>query len=158
MFLFVLALLQQSSVRDIFRKTSLSNVGDPSADDTQIPRKSHKNKYFQFSKQLDDPLLSAKRKQQQEAISQRLAHAAVDHGTTVPTFAGPLTSINATRNHTANVIPSDPFTFGFVKIGDIAGPHGVKGELKVSTSTDVEIAEAYFHSGDLRCTSRVTYF
>lgn len=32
--------------------------------------------------------------------------------------------------------PQDPSTFGFLEIGTITGPHGVKGEMKLTVSTD----------------------
>eukprot|EP00588_Corethron_pennatum_P012006 CAMPEP_0194275162 /NCGR_PEP_ID=MMETSP0169-20130528/8072_1 /TAXON_ID=218684 /ORGANISM="Corethron pennatum, Strain L29A3" /LENGTH=348 /DNA_ID=CAMNT_0039018559 /DNA_START=116 /DNA_END=1162 /DNA_ORIENTATION=- len=36
----------------------------------------------------------------------------------------------------AEVDPLDPTTFGFVELGVIVGPHGVKGEVRVRPSTD----------------------
>ena len=36
----------------------------------------------------------------------------------------------------SSIIPSDAYTFGYVKIGTIASPHGVKGELKLIMETD----------------------
>ena len=36
----------------------------------------------------------------------------------------------------SNIVPSDPFTFGYIRIGSIIGPHGVKGELKAKLETD----------------------
>ena len=32
--------------------------------------------------------------------------------------------------------PSDPSSFGYMQIGTIIGPHGVKGEVKLRTDTD----------------------
>ena len=32
--------------------------------------------------------------------------------------------------------PSDPSSFGYMQIGTITGPHGVKGEVKLRTDTD----------------------
>ena len=52
---------------------------------------------------------------------------------------------NQNKNQTKNIIPSeglesivpsDPFTFGYTKIGNVIGPHGVKGELKLNLETD----------------------
>lgn len=60
-------------------------------------------------------------------------------GTTVPTIAGRLNKSNSGAvifDDVANIIPADPFTFGYVKIGLILGSHGVKGEVKIQLETD----------------------
>ena len=60
-------------------------------------------------------------------------------GTTVPTIAGRLNKSNSGAvifDDVANIIPADPFTFGYVKIGVILGSHGVKGEVKIQLETD----------------------
>ena len=36
----------------------------------------------------------------------------------------------------ASLDPSDPSSFGYMHIGSIIGPHGVKGEVKLKTDTD----------------------
>lgn len=35
-----------------------------------------------------------------------------------------------------DIDPNDPSSFGFIEIGTIVGPHGVKGEIKVQSSSD----------------------
>lgn len=47
----------------------------------------------------------------------------------------------------SKIIPSDPFTFGYVQIGTCLGPHGVKGELKVLM--DSELGSSYLKNGQL---------
>lgn len=63
-------------------------------------------------------------------------------GTTVPTKLG---SNYATKKSEpkkcepiAQVDPSDPYSFGFVHVGKVAGAHGVKGEVKVVLTEDVD--------------------
>jgi 16S rRNA processing protein RimM len=45
------------------------------------------------------------------------------------------------------VVPSDAYTFGYLEIGCILGPHGIKGEVKVKVESD--FAEARMKSGEI---------
>ena len=45
------------------------------------------------------------------------------------------------------IVPSDPFTFGYVQIGKCLGPHGVHGEIKVQMETD--FADVRLQEGSL---------
>jgi 16S rRNA processing protein RimM len=38
--------------------------------------------------------------------------------------------------NTTNIDPYDPTTFGYIELGTILGPHGVRGEVKLSSTTD----------------------
>lgn len=118
---------------------------------TVTPRKKHINKYAQQSKKAVDPLTQA-------IIATKLAEEEqikksnrVIRGTTMPTIQGSdnvtSPSVNSGTNMSSNrvdrsenprkgidlsrVCPSDPYTFGYVEIGRILTPHGVKGELKI---------------------------
>ena len=109
----------------------------------KVERKTHQNKYSTFSKRILDPLqeaiLNTKSIEDQRAIIK--SKEEMKRGTTVPTNYG---STNVSKAHNASVffsnvskiIPSDPYTFGYIRIGSILGPHGVKGELKVKLETD----------------------
>lgn len=66
-------------------------------------------------------------------------------GTTVPTAAGsnevrckegPRPPTRPSLHKSVDLDPSEPFTFGYVKIGKILGPHGVKGDVKVLLESD----------------------
>jgi 16S rRNA processing protein RimM len=106
-------------------------------------RKAHQNKYSTFSKRVLDPLEEAiqntKSIEDQKAIIK--SKEELKRGTTIPTNYG---STNVTKGKSVSVffsniskiIPSDPYTFGYIRIGSILGPHGVKGELKVKLETD----------------------
>lgn len=121
-------------------------------EEVNTQRKKHKNKYSNFSNYNDvlDPLDIAINKQNQLKEELNIQNTAPSEGTTVPIISKP--SINLMRNQSAaiyrnvmEIIPSDPFTFGYVKIGEIISPHGVKGELKINVETD--FAESYFQPG-----------
>ena len=47
------------------------------------------------------------------------------------------------------IVPSDPYTFGFVEIGRISHSHGVKGELKLQIETDADLAEHYLRANTI---------
>ena len=125
-------------------------------------RREKKNKYAEFSKPVVglEPLDSAMRRADEKAEKVKVANAVPSRGTTVPTLGAspklvsrksnvkpPLKSSNdssaeaVAAAQTSNdiyqsVVPSDPFTFGYVQIGKLLGPHGVHGELKVQLETD----------------------
>jgi len=124
-------------------------------------RREKKNKYAEFSKPVVglEPLDSAMRRADEKAEKVKLANAVPSRGTTVPTLGAspklvsrnsnakpPLKSSNESVEAVAaaqtskdiyqSVVPSDPFTFGYVQIGKLLGPHGVHGELKVQLETD----------------------
>ena len=101
-------------------------------------RRTRNNKYSKFSKAAAlDPLLSAIQEAEKNKAAVELKHNPPSRGTTVPfeTTTAEIIPHNATFER-KNVIPSDPFTFGYVNIGTITGPHGVKGEVKIVMSTD----------------------
>lgn len=106
--------------------------------------KGHKNKYSKFSKKESmDPLEEAIAKANLLEVSRLMALQASSRGTTVPTVAGS-TNISNTLNKQdcfqnisiSNIVPSDPYTFGYIRIGSIINVHGVKGELKIKFETD----------------------
>jgi 16S rRNA processing protein RimM len=41
--------------------------------------------------------------------------------------------------NTTNINPYDPTTFGYIELGTIVGPHGVRGEVKLSSTTDFSV-------------------
>jgi 16S rRNA processing protein RimM len=104
-----------------------------------------KNKYEQFSSQQVDPLLAAIEKAERDQLALLLSHQSNNpvRGTTVPTIQA---SNNITKSkdasqlllfrNSSSVVPSDPLTFGYIEIGMILGPHGVKGELKIQLESD----------------------
>jgi len=107
-----------------------------------------------------DPLLEALRKKEEDdrIAKQKELEILPIKGTTVPTLLGslaasksPSSSVSATSSieyHAPeNIIPSDPFTFGYVQVGACLGPHGVKGEIKVLM--DSELGCSYLKNGQL---------
>lgn len=108
-------------------------------------RRVKKNKYEQFSSQQVDPLLAAIEKAERDQLALLLSHQSNNpvRGTTVPTIQA---SNNVTKSkdasqlllfrNSSSVVPSDPLTFGYIEIGMILGPHGVKGELKIQLESD----------------------
>lgn len=108
-------------------------------------RRVKKNKYEQYSTQQVDPLLAAIEKAERDQLALLLSHQSNNpvRGTTVPTIQA---SNNITKSkdasqlllfrNSSSVVPSDPLTFGYIEIGMILGPHGVKGELKIQLESD----------------------
>ena len=105
-------------------------------------RKRHLNKYGQYSKHQVDPLEEAIERTEAASIRDNLDFSTPVRGTTIPTQLGsPSIQRNssfATQNFPSfdKIVPSDPSTFGFVHIGNILGPHGVKGDMKVELNSD----------------------
>lgn len=104
-----------------------------------ITRRAHVNKYASLTKKVRDPLEEAieaveviVKKEAEEKASQAI------RGTTMPSMLGSFKLTNATMSNinVSAVVPSDPFTFGFVQVGRILGPHGIKGEVKIEFDTD----------------------
>lgn len=97
------------------------------------------NKYASFSKaNALDPIDQAIIAHEEKKLEIASIHAAPTRGTTVPFVKGS-PKMNIGMNYSGNItdiIPSDPFTFGYVHIGTITSPHGVKGEVKATFSTD----------------------
>ncbi len=118
-------------------------------------RRKHSNKYSEMSKCKIDPIdvalyrvEHADRMKYVEEIEQKELR-----GTTVPTREG---SNDARKQTTHNdsppldmhtlgaspqinihtVDPADPSTFGFIEVGNIRGPHGIQGEVKIEFETD----------------------
>ena len=65
-------------------------------------------------------------------------------GTTVPTeLASDISSLKRSHPKTFRSIetidPTDPFTFGFQKLGKVLGAHGIRGELKVILEPGSEV-------------------
>ena len=115
--------------------------------------KSHRNKYENFSKKLQDPLYKTIQNQQQSLDIKGTKVIIPLRGTTVPikpirikksiTNKTSTTSHTSTNNNTATIKnvymriqPSDPFTFGYTEIGMLTKSHGVKGELKLQITSD----------------------
>lgn len=113
-------------------------------------RRVKKNKYEQFSTQQVDPLLVAIEKAERDQLSLLMSHQSNNpvRGTTVPTIQASnnintklmkskddVSQLLLFRN-SSSVVPSDPLTFGYIEIGMILGPHGVKGELKIQLESD----------------------
>eukprot|EP00600_Ochromonadales_sp_CCMP1393_P000474 CAMPEP_0174977346 /NCGR_PEP_ID=MMETSP0004_2-20121128/13555_1 /TAXON_ID=420556 /ORGANISM="Ochromonas sp., Strain CCMP1393" /LENGTH=385 /DNA_ID=CAMNT_0016228513 /DNA_START=238 /DNA_END=1395 /DNA_ORIENTATION=+ len=102
-------------------------------------RKKHKNKYAKFSKKAKDPLDAAIMKDQRQRAKASIDYSSPVRGTTVPTLLasnGIEKSNNVTFQELAKIDPSDPFSFGYIKIGTVTAPHGVKGELKIQFESD----------------------
>lgn len=103
-------------------------------------RKKHKNKYDHFSKHEEVPMVDLETaKAKQDEIRQLIKDPSpAVRGTTIPMKSFPISKpiSNITFPNFSTIVPSDPYTFGFVQIGVILGPHGVKGELKVMLETD----------------------
>jgi len=106
--------------------------------------KGHKNKYANFSKKESmDPLEEAMAKANLIEASRLLTLKSSTRGTTVPTLEGS-TNISKALNKPVSfqnisiskIVPSDPYTFGYIRIGSIINVHGVKGELKIKFETD----------------------
>ena len=103
-------------------------------------RRVKKNKYEQFSSHQIDPLQLAIEKAEKDQRELETHHSDPVRGTTVPTIQA---SNNVTKTKDASsfrnvttVVPSDPLTFGYVEIGMILGPHGVKGEMRIQIESD----------------------
>ena len=121
------------------------------------------NKYAKFSKNRLDPLEEAIVRAEEAAVVEERAKIGDSpvRGTTVPQMVWETeknVSKSSSKNKSYNsssigennqtmkniipsggvgsIVPSDPFTFGYVKIGVVIGPHGVKGELKMRFETD----------------------
>jgi 16S rRNA processing protein RimM len=117
------------------------NSERPIASKPIVPRKEHVNKYAKFSSKKQDPLEVAKAQQDKmKALGNDLS--APVRGTTVPLFERHLDKPEEKENRTIQfpshkeIVPSDPYTFGYVHVGKILIPHGVKGEVKVKFETD----------------------
>ena len=100
------------------------------------------NKYSQFSKISRDPLDIAIENAELLRKTLKPSSSMDLRGTTVPVTPSssvPKGSSNKTTSlpfEVNAVDPTDAYTFGFVEIGKILGPHGVKGELKVRLEKD----------------------
>eukprot|EP01038_Epipyxis_sp_PR26KG_P005888 gene5888-8122_t len=117
-------------------------------------RKQHKNKYSKYSQNMHDPIQETIRKaiELSKAVETEteMNKSILTKGTTVPTFTASNNLpryFNISYDNINSVIPSDPFTFGFSKIGMILSPHGVKGEMKIQLDTD--FAEDRIMSGKI---------
>jgi len=102
-------------------------------------RRVKKNKYEQFSTNQVDPLQVAIEKAERDQLALLTHHTNQVRGTTVPTIQASnniTISKDALFRNSTSVVPSDPLTFGFIEIGMILGPHGVRGELKVQIESD----------------------
>lgn len=113
-------------IRCINRQAKLFSVGKTEKID-DYERKKHVNKYSNFSKKKIDPLEEAIINSNIKCEEKQLEKIAPNRGTTVPTIYGSSNitkTFNITYNNINSIVPSDPFTFGFTKIGLIIGPHG----------------------------------
>eukprot|EP01041_Mallomonas_annulata_P001589 gene1589-3070_t len=99
--------------------------------------KKHRNKYLKFSKKMEDPIDVAVKRIKEEEETIKMERSAPSRGTTVPNIFTYTARKRKTAFSNVNIInPSDPFTFGYERIGVLSGPHGVKGELKIQMETD----------------------
>ena len=99
-----------------------------------VNERMHKNKYAIHSKNIEDPLRIAIRNSERRTEQ---SHTLLERGTTVPTITGsPINKKIREFQDISKIVPTDPYTFGFIRIGVIAGPHGVKGEVKAQIETD----------------------
>ena len=99
------------------------NVGAgsvPTDADIDAPiRKKHKNKYANFSKSKKlDPIEQTKKRNDEEMKLSSIDVSAAVRGTTVPTISGSpklgKDSKRAQFTGYTNIVPSDPYTFGYV--------------------------------------------
>ncbi len=109
-----------------------------SIDSSRPQRRAKKNKYARFSKSTQTKALESveeamSRSNERNDAKSKDPGAAI-RGTTVPTLAASpkITKTSAKFDNYRSIVPSDPFTFGYVEIGTIGPPHGIKGELKIS--------------------------
>lgn len=125
---------------------SLNAISQGSSADQQPPRqekRKKKNKYSEFSNTdaLDRDPMEALIAESQEKLSeleqeqsqrQKQKQSLNNHVDTIAT----LSRIDFPDAKTAGFDPYNPVTFGFVEIGQILGPHGVHGWVKVKGYTD----------------------
>lgn len=103
----------------------------------ETPNRKHKNKYIKFSNKLEDPILASIKSAKEAHDTASLDTSSPVRGTTVPNiYASPSVVNKTVYKNVSQIFPSDPYTFGYVRIGVISGPHGVKGEVKVQMETD----------------------
>jgi len=127
-------------------------------DGEEVPRRREKrNKYTEFSKPAVaiESLDEAIRKADVKAAQIKEERSAPNRGTTVPTLSAsprvsrkrkPAPKSAMTNNSSLvkatatdiyeSIVPTDPYTFGYVQIGKFLSPHGVHGEIKVMLETD----------------------
>lgn len=104
-------------------------------------KRAHQNKYSNYSKKDDfDPLELAILYADKQECEKKSQHTSL-RGTTVPKTSA-TTNMSRDNNQTArfhnisSINPSDPFTFGYVRVGTIIGAHGVRGEVKAQFEYD----------------------
>ena len=100
-------------------------------------RREKKNKYSNFSKiatkkaleSVEEAMTMSNEREKEKETDKGLAV----RGTTVPTLtASPKIKESAARfTNYRSIVPSDPFTFGYIEIGTVGPPHGIKGEIKI---------------------------
>jgi 16S rRNA processing protein RimM len=118
-------------------------------------RRERRNKYSTFSRNKRDPLLVAMERHNEQTIQEQNDAKGTVRGTTVPTIEAsePLTSSSTKpESRFANISlsdidPSDPYSFGYLHIGHIGSPHGVKGEVKLRAISD--FAEVRLQKGNV---------
>jgi len=148
------------SDRAVASSTSLSSSPSLSAATATTTRTRTRTTIESKKPNRTDPLLEALRKKEEDdrIAKQKELEILPIKGTTVPTLLGSLAAskspssvVSATSSieyHAPeNIIPSDPFTFGYVQVGACLGPHGVKGEIKVLM--DSELGCSYLKTGQL---------
>lgn len=103
-------------------------------------RRAKKNKYAQFSKVKTKAVLEtvdeAIAKSDLNEKKKREIEKPIIRGTTVPTKKASTSLLRQKRIITSfkdykTVVPSDASSFGYIQIGTIGLPHGIKGEVKV---------------------------
>lgn len=144
-----------------FRNLESSLAGEkwPSNDlgageDEPLRRRVKKNKYAKFSKSDEKKALETVEEaivnvRKREAENKMDVSAAV-RGTTVPTVkASPKINRKVAKfNNHRKIVPSDPYTFGYIEIGTVGPPHGIKGEVKI-VMDNTDFAEDRLSVGSL---------
>lgn len=109
-------------------------------------RREKKNKYASFSKTSDaaeDPFDSLVTESETKMREMKLKKA-LKSNVAVPLNEVELEAMKHEKRErnkrnfpdTSGIDPYDPTTYGYVELGTVIGPHGVKGEVKLSAVTD----------------------
>ena len=106
--------------KDVNTNVNVGAGSVPTDADIDAPiRKKHKNKYANFSKSKKlDPIEQTKKRNDEEMKLSSIDVSAAVRGTTVPTISGSpklgKDSKRAQFTGYTNIVPSDPYTFGYV--------------------------------------------
>ena len=142
------------NVESVLSGENRLSLGIGAEGDEPVQRKKKKNKYAKFSKSdkkkpletVEEAMVNAKRRDDEKKVN---ISAAV-RGTTIPTAkASPKIKRKvANFDNYRKIVPSDPSTFGYIEIGAVGPPHGIKGEVKI-TMDNTDFAEDRLSAGSL---------